>query len=55
MESIVKSAEEKGSYDELSAYAMSSLAKMYERLGNSSIANVHAMAIKSSIKKILDL
>ena len=55
LQSLVESANKSGKHDELSSYALASLHKLYDRLEDASSANPHTLALKSSIKTLLDL
>jgi len=55
LQSIVENAQESGRHDELSTQALASLHRLYNRFGEVGPENAHALALKSSIKKSLDL
>ncbi|MGA0256492.1 MAG: zinc-dependent metalloprotease [Saprospiraceae bacterium] len=55
LQSIVDDALESGRHDELSTQALASLHRLYNRFGEVGPDNAHGLALKSSIKKSLDL
>ena len=55
LQSILDAADKSGKHDELSSYALASLHKLYDRLEDATSSNAHALSLKSSIKKLLDL
>ena len=55
LQSIVDNALESGRHDELSTQALASLHRLYNRFGEIGPDNAHGLALKSSIKKSLDL
>jgi len=55
LQSIVDNALESGRHDELSTQALASLHRLYNRFGEVGPDNAHGLALKSSIKKSLDL
>lgn len=55
LKSILNSADSSGKHDELSSYALASLHKLHGRLDGADASNPHVLALKNSIKKILDL
>ncbi len=55
LKAILKSADTAGMHTELSSHALASLHKLHKRFEAVDESNIHVLALKNSIKKILDL